>query len=357
MAASVKNLQLYTDAGYVNAKGVLDTPFSFIWCVGPRGTGKTFSFLDEVRQRLQPGEKFLLLRRTQSQVDSLVMPGFSPFDSINRLRGTTIEPFPEGKSLHGYYSTYVDEDGKTKPEGPCLGYIGALTTFANVRGLDAFAIKYIIFDEFIKEKHQPTIRGEAEALINLLETINRNRELEGYPPVRLFALGNSMSLANPYFIYLNWVTTFERMIAQDIEVKAYPKRDTLLLNLTHSPISAKKADTALYRMTDGTGYADMALHNRFGVKVDEFKSLDLKPFKPLFTVGEITVYQHKSERWLYISPHRSGSVPRFDATEQGIVRFKRRYGKFLLDAYIRGRVQFETYYCEALMLSYIKGIF
>ena len=38
--------ELYLDSGYLNAKWVIDLPYPFVFCVGGRGTGKTYGALD-----------------------------------------------------------------------------------------------------------------------------------------------------------------------------------------------------------------------------------------------------------------------------------------------------------------------
>lgn len=349
------NLDLYLPSGYINAKGVLDTPFVFYWIVGSRGTGKTVSFLWEVLDRLQPGQTFLFIRRTKTQVDNLAVPELSPFTTVNFLAGRSVQPFPMSKDAKGYWDTVEEEDGSHGRTGPLMGYAASLNTFGNIRGIDLSSVEYIIFDEFIKEKHQRDFKGEAEAFLNMYETVTRNRELSGKNPPKCVCLGNAITLANPYFVYLQWVTPFERMILKDQEYKAYPDRRTMLINMSKSPIAEKKRNTALYQMVGESAFSDMALHNRYGVEVSEYRGLPLKEFNPVVTVGEITIYRHKSEGYFYVSPHRSGSGPRFSATEADIGRFKYKWGRTMLDAYIRNTMRFETYYCEALLMTYLKG--
>ena len=59
-------MTLYDDNGYFDIGRVLASKLPFIFVVGGRGTGKTFSSLKYV---LEHNIKFVFLRRTQSQVD------------------------------------------------------------------------------------------------------------------------------------------------------------------------------------------------------------------------------------------------------------------------------------------------
>ena len=55
--------RLYTEEGWVNIRGVLNTGLPFIFLVGGRGIGKTYGALQEA---LRQEEQFLLLRRRQT---------------------------------------------------------------------------------------------------------------------------------------------------------------------------------------------------------------------------------------------------------------------------------------------------
>ena len=210
------------------------------------------------------------------------------------------------KGIGGIYE-YQNTDGKDELIYPAAGYIASLSTFANVRGFDASDIDAIFYDEFIKEEHEKGMKGEADALLNAYETMNRNRELQGRKPIKMVAASNSTDLANPYFVRLGLVTEFERMRQKGQMIRELPSRDTCIIDLQHSPISEQKRDTALYRMARNTEFASMALDNAFGVDLGQYKSKSLKEYKPMLAVGELVVYRHKSRQEFYITPHRSGN--------------------------------------------------
>ena len=93
-----------------------------------------------------------------------------------------------------------------------LGYTAALSTISNMRGFDASDVEMLIYDEFIPEKHERTLKHEATAFLNAYETINRNREMQGKKPLQVLALANAMDLANPIFLELGIVNNIERML-------------------------------------------------------------------------------------------------------------------------------------------------
>lgn len=340
---------VFLPSGYVNMRAVFELPFTFIWIVGGRGTGKTYGALEYL---LESNTRFMLLRRTASQAQIVQNPAMTPIKSVVNDHGWRYTVAPVVKGIGGIYE-YQNTDGKDELIYPAAGYIASLSTFANVRGFDASDIDAIFYDEFIKEEHEKGMKGEADALLNAYETMNRNRELQGRKPIKMVAASNSTDLANPYFVRLGLVTEFERMRQKGQMVRELPNRDTCIIDLQHSPISDQKRDTALYRMARNTEFASMALDNDFGVDMGQYKSKSLKEYKPMLAVGELVVYWHKSRQEFYISPHRSGNPPYYGTSKQELTRF-RLQNRWLVAAYINQQISFESYFCEALLCQYLK---
>ena len=340
---------IFLPSGYVNMRAVFELPFTFIWIVGGRGTGKTYGALEYL---LESNTRFMLLRRTASQAQIVQNPAMTPIKSVVNDHGWKYTVAPVVKGVGGIYE-YQNTDGKDELIYPAAGYIASLSTFANVRGFDASDIDAIFYDEFIKEGHEKGMKGEADALLNAYETMNRNRELQGRKPIKMVAASNSTDLANPYFVRLGLVTEFERMRQKGQMVRELPDRDTCIIDLQHSPISEQKRNTALYRMARNTEFASMALDNAFGVDLGQYKSKSLKEYKPMLAVGELVVYRHKSRQEFYISPHRSGNPPYYGTSKQELTRF-RLQNRWLVAAYINQQISFESYFCEALLCQYLK---
>lgn len=341
--------ELFLPSGYVNMRAVFELPFTFIWMVGGRGTGKTYGALEYLLESIT---RFMLLRRTASQAQIVQNPAMTPIKSVVNDHGWKYTVAPVVKGIGGIYE-YQNTDGKDELIYPAAGYIAALSTFANVRGFDASDIDAIFYDEYIKEEHEKGMKGEADALLNAYETMNRNRELQGRKPIKMVAASNSTDLANPYFVRLGLVTEFERMRQKGQMVRELPDRDTCIIDLQHSPISEQKRETALYRMARNTEFASMALDNAFGVDLGQYKSKSLKEYKPMLAVGELVVYRHKSRQEFYVSPHRSGNPPYYGTSKQELTRF-RMQNRWLVAAYINQQISFESYFCEALLCQYLK---
>lgn len=339
-------MKLYQDSGYVNIRGILELGLPFNFCIGGRATGKTYTSLKTVKE---DGVKFFFMRRTQAQADLINKPEFSPFKAVNNDNGWNVVTRPISKYNAAFYDVTEEQ-----PEGTPIGFTGALSTMSNVRGFDAQEVKILIYDEFIPERHERPIKNEGSALLNAYETINRNRELKGEPPLQLLCLANANDLSNPIFLELNLVAKAERMRKKGQEISIDKKRGIGIFMLSESPISDRKRNTALYKLTKGSEFEKMSIDNDFAER--NYNNVVVRPlieYKPVVAVGELCIYSHKNSGKLYVSTHATGSPPKFTAGEQDLARFQRAYF-WIWSEYMQNNVEFEEILCEILLTKYYK---
>lgn len=344
---------LYLENGYLNIEHIMNygTPWTII--VGARATGKTFGVLKYI---LDNDIRFMYLRRTQTQLDIIKQPAFSPFNAVNRLCGYNINPQSLTKHSCGFYKCSINADGELTYQEPPIGYGAALTTMHNVRSIDAESINILVYDEFIPERHAPKIREEGAAFFNVCETVNRNRELTGKPPLKVICLANSDTIANPLFIHLGLIKQVERMKIKGQEVSVNKTRGLTIILPMNSPVIAQKAKTSLYTLTQGTDFERVALDNDFiDFDYDLVRPQALIEYKPYVCVGEICIYRHKSQPLFYVSMHKSGSPATFSTSDADILRFKKHYYA-IWDKYLHRKVLFEDSTSEVLFNTYMGAL-
>lgn len=343
-------MNLYTPEGWVDAPAIMAGALTFNIIVGGRGTGKTFGFLQQLR--LDDPRPFLLMRRTQVQADLISNPRFSPLLALDRVRGCHTLTKKINKYIGGIYEAEVNKDGTMEAVGAPIGYTAALSSIHNVRGYSA-DVDDIIFDEFNPEKgERQTISDEFNSFRNAYETLNRNRELEGREPIRVWMLSNSNTLGNPYFIGLRIVEQVDKMIRKGQEVWKDPERGLMVVNLAASPISEKKAGTALYKLTGPDEFTGMALGNEFSQEArSRTGSFPLRELVPIVQIGELQIYRHKGSRQLYGSLHRSGAPEVFSTDDAGVARFRAKYG-WLWECYMEDQIVWQTYLPELLFRKF-----
>lgn len=345
---------MFDNNGYLDFQYIMDHSLTYTFIVGGRGIGKTFGALKYV---LDNNVKFIFLRRTQTQIDMIKNEDLNPFRALESVLGedyaTVIKKL--NKNITAVYRAEKDADGIYKACGLPLGYLMALSTIANIRGFDASDVDCLIYDEFIGEKHESKIQHEGTAFLNAIETIARNRELSGRKPLKVIGLSNSNMLANPLFIELQLVTECEKMLKRGQTLKNLPLRDLTLILLNITPISEKKAQTSLYKLAGrDSSFSKMALDNEFTAEeMADIKSLSLREYRPIVTVGELNIYRHKSRNDYYITGHSSGSPSRYDSSPMELKRFRHDY-YYLWLAYLRRAVIFESYIYKVLFEKYYE---
>jgi hypothetical protein len=338
-------MKIYQDSGYIDIRKILSLGLPFNFIVGGRATGKTYTSLETV---IEDEIKFIYMRRTQSQADLINKPEFSPFKSLNNDFGWKIGTDSISKYNAGFYKQ-IEQDDRLICSGAPLGFTAALSTISNIRGFDASDVELQIYDEFIPEKHERPIKNEGAAFLNAYETINRNRELKGRKPLQCICLANANDLANPIFMELRLVRKAEQMRRKKQEVYIDREKGIGMFILDKSPISQQKKTTALYRLTGGSNFERMSLDNDFsGDEIGRISSKPIAEYKPIVSIGEITIYEHKSNRTFYISTHLTGSPPTFGTGEAERARFIRQY-KWIWDEYMENNIEFEEYLCEILL--------
>ena len=342
-------MKIFRDDGYLDVESIVGSA-TYIFMILARGTGKTFGAL---KYAVDSGRKFIYMRRTQTQADMIRTDEMSPFVSLNRELGDSylFRLKPVAKNVTGIFRKRLNEG---KEDLQLIGYIMALSTISNVRGFDTSDCDLLIYDEFIGEKHEKPIRNEGMAFMNALETIGRNRELTGRPPLKVLCMANSNDLASPLFIELGLVRHAEKMLRKDIQAMKIPERDIMLIIARNSPISARKAETSLYRMAGDSAFTQMAIENSFSLEFTEMvKSISLKEYRPMVRVGEIVIYQHKSQLLYYVTDHMSGHPDSYGSSEIDIRRFANNY-YYLKLSYFNRHIYFESFVLQVLFERYFK---
>lgn len=337
----------------MNVAAIKDTNMPFIFVTGARGTGKTYG---ELKSLIQSGEPFIVMRRTKTEVDFLARDeSTNPFNQLNTDMGWNIGIERASQYIYRIVDRVFDGEGGYTVVRNC-GIMLALSTVANIRGFDGSAYTEMFFDEFIPERHARPIKDEHLAFLNAVETIGRNRELQGKPPLRVVCMSNSNRLDNAIYLGLNLVRKVDQMKKAHQMVSVMPERGICLINMEDSPISGRKSTSSLYRMAAGTGFEDMALKNKYIGESEngkQFRHVNLKEYKSLAVIGEICLYQHKTRREWYICSTISGAPARYEMTTADITRFKRVFGYAYL-RYLDNTLYFDDRMSELLFTNLFK---
>lgn len=339
--------KLYLENGYLNFDWVFSKNYPYIFMVGAKSIGKTYGCL---LYALEHNLKFIYLRRTQTQLDSIDNEEDSPFVKINMETHHNIQPKKHKNHVLYYKAEYNYETQQNDLIGSPIGYGLALSTFHNVSSIGFSDIDILIYDEFIPMMHERKIKDESDVFFRLIDNITRNRELEGKKPMQVICMANPNRLDNALFLSLGLTD-----IARKNKDELYYNNDlgVMLIQPTNSPISKKKEETSLFKLTKGTKFYDLAINNMFNVRDELIKSLNLKQYNLYLTLEDINFYKHKNDNIYYCTKYKKGNCKyNYTISKKDLKVFKSNH-RNIINAYLKNRLFFESYECLSLFEDYI----
>ncbi|MEE3334528.1 MAG: phage DNA encapsidation protein [Ruminococcus sp.] len=331
------NRRYYLESGYLNipklTEDAIKNDAPVIIVIGARQVGKTYGTL---KYMLDRGEKFILMRRTQAEVDFICHGAINPFAAIDSR--ITIKKQTQ-------YTGAIMRDDET------IGMVVALTTVSKIRGFYGGEYKALVYDEFIPESHVNKIRHEGEAFLNALVTISGNRELEGGDPLRVYLLANSNDISSPILQALGVTDKLALMLERGQELSILSDRGLLLFLPESTQIRQRRKKSRLFNISADDQFNRMAYDNEFSYNdTENVQRKSLSEYLPLFSVtGRVSVYKHKSQAHFYVGPARMVGTEYTD-TERSISLIRKRY-RALFAFYYRGDVYFSTLAVKAAFLQ------
>ena len=328
-------MNLYTVDGWINYEIIKNDNAPFIVMLGGRGIGKTYAVLKDIAET---NKKFLYMRRKKDTIDKLKMPMLNPFNALNNDGVCNVVTASLGGGIMGFYNAATNEE---KSQGDIIGMGVALATFATLRGVDGSIFDIVLYDEAIPEKTERPIKGEEEGFLNCVESLNRNREICGKPPLKFMILSNSNDLNAPILRALNCVDALDKMIRSGKNHILLHDGNLSIYRYLDSPISKKKKQTSLYKIAANEEFEQMALQNAFSPSnYENVVSRPLAEFKPLVSIGNITIFEHKAHAEYYVV-RGIKSEKQFTFYKQSLTAFRREYW-FLKTAYYNRIVFYAT---------------
>ena len=297
----------------------------------------------------------MVVRRTDDEISIICQPLFNPIRHISQAAGLPdLGYFTATKHSAVIAEEVEDEDGRVKP-GKVYGMAASLSGFAKMRGF-AFTTDAIVFDEFIPEDNVRHLKEEAKTFFNLWESVDHNREmLTGQKP-KCFLLANSNRLNNDILVQLNLVRDIIAMREKQQEILYYEQAGLVVVNIYKSPVSEKKRETSLYRLTAarGNNFEDMALANKFNDYDQTYiRPTSLKGFQPIYAIGGIICYWSPGRREWYITDHAS-SKPKHEYAGDNTGRWQfQRASKEILAYLSVGRVFFSDPASQIICYNYL----
>lgn len=206
--------------------------------IGERGVGKSYGIKKHVvKHFLKTGRKFIYLRRFETELNK-TLKGNEFFKDIE----TDSELIKYKFNVSGH---------KLMCDGKQCGYAIPLSKASIYKSVPFPDVDYIIYDEFlITTNTYHYLQDEPMQLLDFIETVARLRD-----NIRVFLLGNNISIVNPYFDYFNITLPYNS------DIKTF-KKGTILINyIKNQAYRNKKRASRFGSLIDGTTYGAYAIDN------------------------------------------------------------------------------------------------
>lgn len=208
--------------------------------IGERGVGKSYGIKKYVIKRfLKYGKQFIYLRRYATELDESIKDN------------EFFKDICKDECLKGH--TYKIRGDKIYIDDKICGYAIPLTKASIYKSVPFPYVETIIFDEFlIDNTTYRYLKDEPEKVLDLYETVSRLRE-----NVRIFFLGNSISIVNPYFDYFNISMPYNS------DIKVFKEGLILVNYIMNEKYRKVKEQSKFGKLIKDTKYGDYAINNQF----------------------------------------------------------------------------------------------
>lgn len=349
---------LYVEVEPVMAKYLCDKNIHVFYFLGGRGIGKTYGALDVCRKVWhktsflgKDTRKFMYMRRTAVEASAIASPEGNPFKKYNYDEGYDI--WGDYGMKEGFGTIYSDHSEFAEK----IGYTAALSTFANLRGIDFSDVDFILYDECLPEnRNKHPLKEEGFLFLNMLETVNRNRALQGESEVVVCILSNCIDLGSIFLSQLNITSVLTNMIFKHQEKYTDVSRSLHIEKYEDHIVSQMKGEQSfLYKFAKGTGFNEQALSGKFiNNNLDVVKKVNMNDYAPLLNIeNTLTIYEKKSDSaYLYVSKVMTPAKYQFSVWEREKLRSV-FYWRYKLSVY-NSCVYYDDYQTKVVLDEMIR---
>lgn len=329
--------------------------------VGARGIGKTYGLrLQFIRDYINGGYRFVELVRHKNELSDFTSTYFNRIDENDEFKDYVFRT----DARHAFIAKKPKEKDE-KPKWELCGYFGALTMAQQMKKWTFSNVRRILLDEAIIDKrldnYHRYLPNEFGILANILDSVSRERsETEYSKRTRVYLLGNSVDLLNPYFAAYN-INNIPK------EGYSWHKKKTMLLHYVKDAeySKAKTSETVAGRMLQDTADELIASANEFLMGTPDY--VFKKPKWAKFYFG--IVYQNEKfgvwidsrEGYYYVNqniPKNASPIFALTASDNRVNYIAARRMESVLkgftEMYYMGIVRYETVIIKDKFIEVLK---
>lgn len=331
---------------YFDLTKILSYKFNVNIITGTRGVGKTFACKTFcIKQAIEKGKEFVFLRRRDEEIKEICRNNGIKF--TNDLK---VHP-----KLKNYEFTVKNRCLFYKKDDKWLtiGYFISLSTCGKLKSNSFESVHNLIFDEFIDENNY--LQFETWSFFSVISSIFRNR-----PSMRVFMLGNAVSIDNPYFIDwgINKIPQKEFTIISKSKSIIYQNCDSTNF------ISEMKKTPVGKLITDST-YGNFAIENKFVLDNMDHVETSLKGnnefrFNIIANGVKIALFINNNYRFYFTDPVEEGRTYSIIPSEvnDNVILALRKSGRVqaIKNAFFDNRCYFKTIVYKNAIIEFVKTV-
>lgn len=231
---------------YYSCTQALSYGTPFVFSLGNRSIGKTFSYTSYVINRYKrSGRKFLYMRRYDDDL-RLVVPSF--FDNISKKYVDT--------------ALSIDGSGKSgtlfKINGDTAGMAVSLSKAIKYKSVNLSEFDTIMYDEFLPEDGR-YLSDEVSLALNFYQSVARGFNQPIRPDVKFIFIANNVTVNNPYFIELK----IRDQLSLGTRYCVSPDRGWVVEFTNNEGVADAIMQTPFGKMIAKTKYGEYSLKSQF----------------------------------------------------------------------------------------------
>jgi hypothetical protein len=281
----------------------------------------------------------------------------SPYAPLKKQKGIHVGGVEIDDGFGAFYE--LDEEGQ--PTGRLLSYVLSFNKVLTYKGNDFTDVELLVFDEFIPQIGERIKKAEGELLLDLYQTVSRDRLKKGRNPLKLILFANAEQISVPVTQELEIIDDMADLDASGQTHLYIEDRDILLHHITDEEVPVQECEkVGIWKGMKGTAWFDKSFGGRF--VHNDFSNVmpkRIKRSKPILEVQYKThfyyIYLNEEKAFYYMTSTPAKARESYNLNREN--EQKRFYYEYLIDlhdACINERFKFEKYSMYDLIINYKK---
>lgn len=333
------------------------------WCYvvwSKRGPGKTYSVLWLAYYCHFP---IIYMKRTDKDVERILKEETdigldqSPYKPLKRDKNIRVV----GIKIDDGFGAFYEANEEGEPGGKLLAYVLSFNKIQTYKGNDFSEVEFLVFDEFIPQLGERIKRSEGENLLDLYQTVSRDRLKRGRLPLKLCLFANAEQISVPVTQELEILDELAELNSSNETHFYIEDRDIMLHHITNEEVPIQDIEKqGIWKGMKGTSwwlksFGGEFVHNDFS----NVTKRTLKRSKPILEVKFKThyyyIYLNEDKAFYYMCSTPAKAYFKYNLNREN--EQKKFYYDYLIDlreACIEERFKFEKYSMYDLIINYRK---